>query len=163
MVTVGRVVGLYGVQGWLRVYSYTQPKENLLAYPKWQLCGSKLLAEFAVEASKKQGKGLVAKLQRVDDRDQARAWLGFDIRIPRADLPELGEDEYYWADLLALEVYDLEQRHLGVVDHLLETGANDVMVVCGDRERLIPFVPGYYVKRVDLNRGFISVDWDPEF
>lgn len=163
MVTMGKVVGLYGVLGWLRVYSYAQPKENLLDYGQWQLIGSEYCRDFAVESSKQQGKGLVAKLQGLDDRDQARAWLGCYINVPRQALPEPKEGEYYWADLLGLGVYTLDGADLGEVVNLLETGANDVMVVNGERERLIPFVPGDYVKQIDFKQGFVAVDWDPEF
>lgn len=163
MVTLGRVVGLYGVRGWLRVYSYTQPKDNLLAYGQWWLAGDKLEAAFTVEASSVQGKGLVAKLQGMDDRDQARAWLCSGIRIPRQELPEPARGEYYWVDLIGLQVVTRDGMELGELDHMLETGANDVMVVMGERERLIPFVLEHVVTQVDLQQGVVEVDWNPEF
>lgn len=163
MVTIGRVVGLYGVCGWLRVYSYTQPREGLLDYCNWRLSVGNRRADMVVESSKRQGKGLIAKLQGVADRDQARLWLGCDIQIPRHDLPALHEGEYYWVDLIGARVLTVNGVELGELDYLLETGANDVMVVSGERERLVPFVVGSFVTNVDLQQGVIEVDWDPEF
>lgn len=162
---MGRVVGLFGVQGWLKVYAYTQPKENLLRYSEWRLedpggAGSLVLT---LEDGKRQGKGLLAKLQGVDDRDQARRWLGSTIRIARDALPKLPDGEYYWVDLQGLRVRTQAGVELGVVDHLIETGAHDVLVVHGERERLIPFVLGHSVVRVDQEAGVIEVDWDPDF
>jgi 16S rRNA processing protein RimM len=110
------------------------------------------------------GKGVVAKLKGCDDRDAAAALMGMNIAIRREQLPAATEGEYYWADLVGLAVSNLEGVSLGVVEQLLETGANDVLVVVqGDVERLLPFVQGQFVKEVDLTNRRIIVDWDPEF
>ncbi len=161
-VTIGRVVGLFGVQGWVRVYAYTDPRDNLLAYGDWYLQGAGGWQPVRLEAGQRQGKGLIAKLEGVDDRDRARAWLGSDIAIDRSQLPEPGPGEYYWVDLEGLRVRTVDGADLGTVSHLFETGANDVLVVHGDRERLIPFTLGHAVQRVDQQQGIIEVDWDPE-
>ncbi|KAB7622565.1 ribosome maturation factor RimM [Alkalilimnicola sp. S0819] len=161
--TLGRISGLYGVRGWVKVHSYTDPRENLLDYPQWwiQLRGEEQRIEL--EQGRPQGKTLVVKLQGVDDREQARLYMGVDIRVPREQLPAAAADEYYWTDLEGLRVLTVDGQDLGRVDHLIETGANDVLVVRGERERLIPFLLDQVVKRVDLQAGRLEVDWDPEF
>jgi 16S rRNA processing protein RimM len=164
-VLVGRIVGLYGVQGWLKVESWTEPRTQIFKYQPW-LLSSAPGQEMEVEGvqGRPQGKGLIAKLPGVDDRDGAAALVGQDIHVARALLPPPGKDEYYWVDLEGLEVVTTEGVALGRVTHLFATGANDVVVVRdGERERLVPFVQGVYVRSVDLSDGRMVVDWDPEF
>lgn len=164
LIVVGTIVGLYGVQGWVRVMSHTQPRENLLNYQHWQLGRHGAWRPAELEAGQAHGKGLIIKLQECSDRDQARKLIGTDIAVPRSELPALAAGEYYWADLVGLRVETTDGQFLGQVDHLLETGANDVLVVQGeDRERLIPFVMEQVIKQIDLNTGRIQVDWDPTF
>ncbi len=110
-----------------------------------------------------KGKTLVARFAGIDDRETAAALVGQDLSVDRDRLPETAEDEYYWADLTGLEVVNREGIVLGRVHNLLSTGANDVLVVRGDRERLVPFVQGQYVLEVDLEAGRILVDWSPDF
>lgn len=112
---------------------------------------------------RKQGKGLAALLPGSDDRDQAALLVGTQIFVDRDQMPPTEDDEYYWSDLEGLKVITTDGKALGQVERMMETGANDVMVVNGDRERLIPFVQGQYVKRVDLEAELIEVDWDPDF
>lgn len=162
-VNVGRVSGVYGVRGWVRVRSDCEPGEQLLAYSPWQLDIGGDWQPYVPEAGRAHGPGLVAKLAGIDDREQARALVGADIAIARSQLPALGKDEYYWNDLVGLAVVTRDGRELGRVTGLMETGANDVLVVGGERERLVPFIPGQVVLRVDRGAGCIEVDWDPEF
>jgi len=110
------------------------------------------------------GQDRYGKLAGCDDRDAAEALVGAQIRVPRSALPETSQPgEHYWADLIGLRVETLEGAVLGRVDHLFETGSNDVIVVHGDRERLIPYIWGQVVHRVDLDAGLMRVDWDPDF
>ncbi len=162
-VNVGRVSGVYGVRGWVRVRSDCEPMEQLLAYSPWQLGGGDGWRVYVPEAGRPHGPGLVVKLASVDDREQARALVGADIAVERDQLPALTDDEYYWNDLVGLGVVTRDGRELGKVTGLMETGANDVLVVGGERERLIPYIPGQVVLRVDTRAGCIEVDWDPEF
>ena len=164
-VLVGRIVGLYGVQGWLKIESWTEPRTQIFKYQPWLLDvapGEGM--EITGVKGRPQGKGLIAQLPDVEDRDQAAALIGRDIYVAREQLPPPGKDEYYWVDLEGLEVVTTEGLALGRVSHLFATGANDVVVVRdGERERLIPFVQGSYVRSVDLSGGRMVVDWDPEF
>lgn len=163
LVTVGRISGLYGVRGWLRVFSYTEPRENIVGYKSWLIENDGGWRPAEVDAGRMQGKGVVVKLKGCDDRDAAAQLLGRDIAVRRDQLGEPDPGEYFWLDLQGLRVVTIAGVELGVVDHLFATGANDVMVVRGERERLIPFVQGEMVRNVDLQRGVIEVDWDPDF
>jgi len=163
-VLVGRISGIYGVRGWVKVYSYTQPRENILSYLPWQVGsedgGWRIMK---VVEGRSQGKGIVAHLEGFNDRDEVRSLIGLDIKVGRDQLPQAAEDEYYWADLVGLQVETIDGVVLGKIDHLYDTGANDVVVVQGDRERLIPFVRGDVITDIDLDNGVMLVDWDPEF
>jgi len=162
-VTLGEVVGVHGVRGELKVHSSTRPRDNLFGYPIWTLQRDRDSQEYAVVNTRVQGRNLLARLEGVVDRDAALALRGCHIRVPQAALPPTEAGEYYWSELTGLAVETLSGQSLGEVRSLLETGANDVLVVMGDRERLIPYVPEQFVKRVDLVAGVIQVDWDPEF
>lgn len=162
-IVLGRVTGLFGVRGWVKVFSNTQPREGIANYSPWQLRLGNEWRSFVVEQGQSQGKGVIVKLEGVDDRDAAAALMGADIAIWREQLPPPAEGEIYWADLEGLEVVTVAGQALGRVSHLLETGANDVLVVRGERERLIPFVRGQVVTDIDLDGGRLVVDWDPDF
>lgn len=158
---LGYVAAAHGINGWVRIHSLTEPREAIFEYQPWLLGES--LQEVRVRQGQIHGKRLIALLQDTDDREQADALVHRRIAVYRDQLPELPADEYYWTDLLGLSVRLEDGRELGVIENMLATGANDVMVVRGERERLIPFVPGHYVKRVDLDARTVIVDWDPEF
>ncbi|HEY8585340.1 MAG TPA: ribosome maturation factor RimM [Rhodanobacter sp.] len=164
-VLIGRIVGLYGVQGWLKIESWAEPRMRIFDYQPWLLSAAPGgETQISGVKGRAQGKGIVAHLPGVDDREQAAALIGTDIHVAREQLPPAAKDEYYWVDLEGLEVVTTEDVKLGRVSHLFATGANDVVVVRdGARERLIPFVQGSYVRSVDLSAGRMVVDWDPEF
>lgn len=157
-IILGRISGVYGVKGWVKVHSHTERRENILDYGEWYL-GDKT---FRPEKGKVHGKGIIAKLKGIDDRDAAAALIGREISIPRSALPEPEEDQYYWSDLQGCRVTTQQGDDLGEVDHLFATGANDVMVVKGGRERLLPFIDSV-ILGVDLAERSIRVDWDKDF
>jgi 16S rRNA processing protein RimM len=163
-VVLGRVSGLYGIKGWIRVHSYTEPREALLGYRHWLLRADSGWAEKDLAEGRRHGKSLVARLADTEDRNAAAPWIGADIAVPRDSMPEAGEGQYYWADLEGLQVRHRDGRVLGRVASMLATGANDVMVVqasgAAEHEILIPFVPEVYVLRVDVAGGVIDVDWE---
>ena len=160
-VLIGHVSGAHGVKGWVRIHSLTEPREAIFDYQPWQL-GESLEAVRVLEG-KKTGKHLVALLENVNDRDQAESLNKRPIRVYRDQFPDLPEQEYYWTDLEGMQVVLEDGTGLGRIERMLATGANDVMVVRGEKERLIPFVIGPYVKAVNLEDGIVTVDWDPEF
>ena len=156
---MGRIVGLFGVRGWVKVYSHTRPPEAILKYGPWLLQSAGQWREIELKEGRKQGKGIVANLENISDRDSAQGLVGSDIAVPLTRLPALPENEYYWAQLEGLHVHDTAGKTLGKVSYLFETGANDVIVVKGEQERLLPFI-GEVIKQVDLDAGVIVVDWD---
>jgi 16S rRNA processing protein RimM len=159
-VVLGQITGLFGVRGWVKVYSYTEPREAVLNYDRWLLSGKDGWHEATVAEGQRHGKTVIVRIDGYDDRDQAARLIGTEIGIPREELPEAGGDQFYWSDLEGLAVVHRDGTELGKVDHLLETGAHDVMVVKGDQERLIPFVMKEVVLGVDLASGKIKVDWE---
>lgn len=169
---VGQLAGVFGVKGWIKVRSFTQPEENILDYGPWRLRTSAGIKAVEVDAYNLRPQGLVVHFKGIDDRDVAAMLGRAEIEVDRAELPELPEGEYYWHQLIGLKVLakaaDAELL-LGSITDMMETGANDVMVVrpidgsIDDRERLIPYIPDLYVVGVDLNAGEIRVDWDLEF
>jgi 16S rRNA processing protein RimM len=162
-VVVGRIHGLFGVHGWLRLYSYMERPADLLRFDRLWLVTDRGREERRVLDTERKGPRLVARLEGVADREAARPLLGTELQVPRSALGAAGTDEFLWADLIGLAVETLDGTALGRVDSLVETGANDVLVVTGDdRERLIPFL-AEYVPEVDLDGGRIRVDWDPDF
>lgn len=161
--TIGKISGVFGVKGAVKVFSYTEPRENILNYPVWMLTKNAEFKKINVLGGQAQGKAIVANLAGIVDRDKAAELNGWEVVIERSQLPPTAQGEYYWADLVGLSVETTEGVALGVVDHLLETGANDVLVVKGDRERLIPFLREQTIRAIDLNKDLIVVDWDPDF
>lgn len=160
---VGEISGIFGLKGWVKIFSYTEPRENILSYSVWQLRKNGDIKPIKLKTGQRQGKNVVAQLDGVDDPDVAASLVGWEIYIERDQLPALASGEYYWADLVGLNVINDAGVELGVIDHLFETGANDVLVVTGDRERLIPFLMGQTVLKVDLDGKRLTVDWDPDF
>ena len=157
-ITVGEIRGVFGVQGWVKLFSFTDPRDNLLRYKNFATPDGRTLK--LLECSR-QGKTLIGKLEGVVDRDAALAVHGTRLAVARAELPSLEADEFYWSDLLGLTVRTTADKRLGVVDHLLETGAHDVLVIRDDagHETLVPFVVGKTVISVDLDQRQIVVDW----
>jgi 16S rRNA processing protein RimM len=159
-VVLGRISGLFGVKGWVKVYSYTEPREAVLNYRRWLVSDADGWREATVAEGQRHGKTVIARIDGYVDRDQAAELVGAEIAVPRDALPETEEDRFYWSDLEGLRVVHRDGTELGRVAYLLETGANDVMVVQGERERLIPFVMGKVIVGVDLADGRIDVDWE---
>jgi len=163
-IVLGRVSGIYGVKGWLKIYSETDPVQNIARYKPWFIEKDNQWFEVTPLQGRKHGKGVIAQLEGCDDRDEAAKFKGCKIAIKREQLPQTaGKDEYYWTDLEGLKVENLDGVELGIVSHLFETGSNDVIVIKGDRERLIPYIKDQVVHEIDLDNGLMTVDWDPEF
>lgn len=173
-VILGRITGVYGVQGWLKVFSYTDPMESIVDYSPWYIRAANRSkspwTEVKLSAGKRHAKTVVVKLENCNDRDQAMTYIGSEIAIEQEQLEALkGKNEYYWRDLFGLRVVNQQGIELGVVKTLMETGVNDVLVVVSENEaaekeeRLIPWTMHNAIIAVDLEQGVIEVDWDPDF
>ncbi|OGV72226.1 MAG: ribosome maturation factor RimM [Methylophilales bacterium RIFCSPHIGHO2_02_FULL_57_10] len=162
MVVMGRIVAPYGVHGWVKIQPFTETLDSLLDYEHWWINEAAGWREGEVEEARVHGKVLVAKFSGCDGRDAAFALRGKDVAVSRDELPQAGDGEYYWSDLIGLNVHNLQQENLGQVKEVFATGANDVLVVQNDRERLIPFT-SQVVQEVDLAAGRMLVDWDADF
>lgn len=163
LVIMGKIAGAYGIKGWVKVMSFTHPPEKILRYRPWQLLKDGQPQVVKVKSGKPHGKTLVAWLEGIDDRNQAELLNGYEIAIERQQLPKLDNNEYYWSDLIGLKVINLQGIEFGVVTSLVETGANDVLVVQGERERLVPWILEQVIIKVSLEEGLMTVDWDADF
>ena len=162
LICVGLILGAQGLKGWVRVFSNTSPRDNIVNYSPWFIEQGDELKAVSV-SGRSQGKNVVAQLDGCDNRSSAEALTGCRILINPSQLPDLQDGDYYWSDLIGLQVESLQGEPLGMVGSMLETGADDVMVLNGDRERLIPFVMGEIVHEVDLERQRMVVDWSPDY
>ena len=174
-VLVGYIAGSYGVQGWLKVASYTRPVDNILTYKSWSLSDGKDDFVVNVDQCKLHGKSLLVHISGCDDRTVAQRYRGCSISVFLNELPALGVDEVYWHQLEGLKVVvvskepDLQEVNLGKVNYLMDTGANDVLVVgatpesVDKKERLVPWLMDIVIVKVDFKDQTIWVDWDPEF
>ncbi len=164
LVLLGKVLGAFGVRGELKLESFTDPKSAILRYQPWTLRDSQGRERELTQArGRDTAKGLVATFPGVEDRDAAEALRGSEVYAPRSALPPPAPGEYYWVDLEGLRVVNLEGADFGIVSHLFSTGANDVLVAHGERDRMIPFLEPDYVKSVDFDAGVVTVDWDADF
>lgn len=164
---IGRISSVFGIKGWLKLVSHSRPRENVFSYPHWYVKPKRgQWKKIEVESGKPQGKTLVAKLAGIETREEAEQWIGADIAISRDMLPSTDQGDYYWADLIGLNVHTKDGEEIGTVSRLMETGSNDVLVVNNDQtqeEHLIPWVMEQVVIQVNLSEGQILVDWDTNF
>jgi 16S rRNA processing protein RimM len=164
---LAKITGYYGVKGWVKLYSFTEPRENIVNYSSLKIRRNKReqWRDVKLDNGKAHGKGVVAHFAGYDDRDKAAELIGAELAVYRSDFKPTAKNEYYWSDLIALKVINLEGAELGQVSNLMETAANDVLVIKPSQEQgsgqdiLIPFVLEHYVKQVDLDAGSITVDW----
>lgn len=158
-ILVGKVSGCFGVKGWLKVFSYCDPRENITTYKSW-IVGGKV---FDSVESKRNGKLIVAKLEGINDKDTAMTLMGQPVEIREDQLEQLRPEQFYWRDLVGLEVTNTKGIAFGTITNLLETGANDVIIIKGERERLVPYITdadtGRTVIEVDLEKKTMVVDW----
>lgn len=159
---MGRIAAPFGIKGWVKVQPFSDDPGTLMDLESWRVGRGERQTHYSVEVIQDHGNILVAKLVGVDDRDAAFALRGHEISVARSELPPPEENEFYWSDLIGLKVVNREGIELGRVDSLLETGAQDVLVIKGKREHLIPFVAAI-VGTVDVAGGTIEVDWGEDY
>ncbi|EGG93654.1 16S rRNA processing protein RimM [gamma proteobacterium IMCC1989] len=172
LLNVGRITSVFGIKGWVKVHSQTEPPENIFNYQPWYLKTAHGVKPIELADWRAHGKGFVAQIVGIDDRNAAELLCPVDIAIEKDKLSALDDGEFYWHQLEGLRVisrFSNQSYDFGIVKKILPTGANDVLVVVGDEqsidqsERLIPYVPDQFVSDIDLANGVMTVDWDPEF
>lgn len=159
-IVIGKVGTTYGIQGWLKIHSFTEIKGDIMDYDPWYIKEGANWKPIAVEDVREHGKSVIAKLAGWNTPEQARLLTGKEIAVLDSQLPLLAKDEYYWNDLIGLTVIDQHQKTLGTVIYLLETGSNDVLVVKGEKDFAIPFLLGDVIKNVNIAERVIHVDWE---
>lgn len=165
-IQLGAIQGVYGIKGWLKIFSFCRPKEQILNYSTWELRTSSNTSIYNLQEGKLHGNGVVVKLQYIDDRTQAETLIHAEIWVAKNELPSLAKDEFYWFQLKGLSVINADGDLLGHVKKMMETGANDVLVVqdkADQQEILIPYVREHVVKYVDLEEKIITVDWQKDY
>ena len=161
---LGKITGVHGIKGWLKIQSYSSPPENILNYPSWIINNKGEEDFYSIEQGRKQNNKIVVKLEKIDDRNTAESLINSKIQILRSDLPKLSNENYYWSDLVGLSVLNSEETVIGKIESLIETGANDVMVIITlkDERILIPFVMHEIIKEVNVELNYIKIDWSIE-
>lgn len=161
-IVVGKIGSSFGVNGWVKVHTYTEFDANILEYSPWYLNTPEQPEEpIIIEDGRTHGNGIIVKFSGIDTPEAVRLLTGKLIHIKRSQLPNLDAEEYYWSDLEGLTVINQDGTTLGKVSYLIETGANDVLVVKGQTEIAIPYLPGSVILRVDLEKREIHVNWEP--
>jgi 16S rRNA processing protein RimM len=159
---VGTINGLFGVQGWVKIFSHTQPRKNILSYKPWHIQIDEQWQTLEIVNGREQSKTIVAKIKDIDNREQARAMIGIDVYIEKSQLSKLKKGEHYWEDLIGLEVINRSNFVLGKVQNLMETGANHVLIVQGKKEHWVPYIEPFLCE-VNIEKQQILVDWDEDF
>ena len=161
---LGKITGVHGIKGWLKIQSFSSPPENILNYPSWIITNKGEEDFYSIEQGRKQNNKIVVKLENIDDRNTAESLINSKIQILRSDLPKLSNENYYWSDLVGLSVLNSEEKVIGKIESLIETGANDVMVIITlkDERILIPFVMHEIIKEVSVELNYIKIDWSIE-
>jgi 16S rRNA processing protein RimM len=170
LILVGKIGAAYGIKGWFKVNAYTEVPEGIFEYSPWFVTTNGQQQQVSVAEWRRHNKGLIARFDNVNDRNDAEAWLHSEIHVLANQLPELEDDEFYWRDLNGMQVVTQQGYDLGKVSGLMETGSNDVLVVeanktdaFGKTERLVPFIQDEVIINVDKEQNTITVDWDPGF
>ena len=159
---VGKINGFFGVQGWVKIFSYTKPRKNILEYQPWYFVDNETYKVIEITSGREQSKTIVAQVKGINNRDEALQLIGKDLYINKDQLPELDNDAHYWHELTGFRVINKNEVDLGIVDYLVDTGSNHVLVTKGDTEHWIPYIVPFLVS-VDKHKKVISVDWDENF
>ena len=159
---VGKIHGFFGVQGWVKIFSYTKPRKNILEYQPWYFVDNETYKVIEITSGREQSKTIVAQVKGINNRDEALQLIGKDLYINKDQLPELDNDAHYWYELTGFQVINKNEVDLGIVDFLVDTGSNHVLVTKGEAEHWIPYIEPFLVS-VDKHKKVISVDWDENF
>lgn len=159
---VGKLGAVHGLKGWLKVHAFTEPLDKILQYSPWYLAGAETYQSFKVDAHRIQANGLVVHFAGLDTRELTAHLVNKGVFVKPSQLPKLKKNEYYWRDLIGLRVKNLDGIELGEVMSLLATGANDVLMIEGQKTHCVPYLPKQVIKEIDQQAGWMIVDWPDE-
>ncbi len=159
---VGKINGFFGIQGWVKIFSYTKPRKNILEYQPWYFVDNETYKVIEITTGREQSKTIVAQVKGINNREEALQIIGKDLYINKDQLPELDNDAHYWYELTGFRVINKNEVDLGIVDYLVDTGSNHVLVTKGETEYWIPYIEPFLVS-VNKHKKVISVDWDENF
>ena len=159
---IGQINGLFGVQGWVKIFSHAHPRKNILSYQPWHVKVNDVWTTLEIVKGREQGKTIVAQLKGVSDREIARNYIGTELYIEKSQLPKLPKGEYYWDELTGLEVINCQKVVLGKISYLVDTGSNQVMVINGKKEHWVPYIEPFLIS-IDMDKHQVLVDWDEDF
>ncbi|RMX17956.1 ribosome maturation factor RimM [Legionella jordanis] len=162
-IVIGRFGRPHGIKGFVTVHSFTEPRDNILQYTDWHAYINKQWQALKIVRVEMTEKSILVRLEGFNEREQAAALGNVEIAVSRDQLPNLEEGEYYWHELVGMQVVNQQGILLGVVKEIMPTGSNDVLVVVGEKRHLIPYLPGQFILDIDSERAVISVDWDVNF
>lgn len=162
-IVVGRFGRIHGIKGYITIHSFTEPRDNILQYSDWSMFVNRQWQPVELLDIQVQKKSFIALVKGCETRELASLLTNADIAVSRYSLPDTKPGEYYWHDLIGLQVIDNQGNLLGKVKEIMPTGANDVLVVMGEKRYLIPYLPETVIKHVDLEQGLINVDWDVDY
>lgn len=160
---IGRFGRPHGIKGFVTVHSFTEPRENILAYSRWHALIQKQRQPLKLLHIEVQVKSIIARVEGYDERELAAKLTNVDILVPATELPVLPSGEYYWHQLVGMRVINEQGKIFGEVSEVMSTGSNDVLVVQGDKRYLIPYLRDHFILDIDDNQKIITVDWDPDF
>lgn len=162
-ISVGKIGAPFGLDGAVKIVSFTEQPEDIFDYHPWYVNKKGQWVEVELEGEAVQGKYLVAQLVGCEEKEEAQLWTNCEIAVKRSQLPELPPGKYYWSDLEGLTVKTVEGLTLGTIDEVMDTGANPVLVIQGEKRHLVPYLPEQVVKEVNLASNYMIVDWDSDF
>ncbi len=159
---VGKINGFFGIKGWVKIFSYTEPRKNILSYQPWYIINNGNYEILEITDGREQSKTIVAHIKGIDNRDLSINLIGQDLYINQDQLPKLDDGKHYWYELVGFKVINQNQNNLGVVDYLVDTGSNNVIVTKGEKEHWIPYIEPFLLS-IDKDNKEILVDWDEDF
>lgn len=162
-IVVGRFGRPHGIKGFITIHSFTEPRDNILSYTDWHAYIAKQWQPLKIEQIETTNKSILAKIEGFHEREHLSSLTNVDLAISRTQLPSLTQGEYYWHQLVGMQVTNQQGIVFGKVTEIMPTGSNDVLVIEGERRHLIPYLPGQFIIDVDMDKNLISVDWDMDF
>lgn len=162
-VVIGRFGRPHGIKGFVTVHSFTDPRDNILNYTDWHVFLNNAWQPVKLLCVESQNKAIIAQIDGYPERELVSRLTNAEIAIQKEQLAELEPGEYYWHQLVGMSVINQKGESFGTVIEVMPTGANDVLIVQGEKRYLIPYLPGQFIIEINSSKQVITVDWDVDF